>query len=194
MTLTILSARLTYSGPDWLDVTRAHVDRCRKTGKPEPIGAAFAPSWSILGPALEARKAAADLRYQARVATLEMAGSQRTLPITYDGMVDTFKLYAEADAIEACAWEVYVPAFIAEMRISAGMTPKSERWSSAEDIAWLAKVRPNRKAWQWLLSQERVVLCCACTDRNRCHTLILRRDILPKFGAVDGGEVNNGTK
>lgn len=189
MPLTILSARLTYSGPDRLDITRAHVDRCRKAGKPDPPGAAFAPSWSILGPALEARKASAELRKQASDATLDMAGSQRALPITHDGMVDTFKLFAEAEAIEACAWEVYQPAYIAEMRVSAGMTPRSERWSSAEDIAWLAKVRPNRKTWQWALAQERLVFCCACMDPNRCHRMLLRRDILPKYGAIDGGEV-----
>lgn len=194
MHLTILSARLTYSGPDRLDVTRANVNRCRKAGKPVPIGAAFAPSWSLLGPAIEARKAAEALRHQATEATLDMAGSQRTIPITHDGMVDTFKLFAEADAIEACAWEVYVPKFVTEMRISCGMTPRHEKWTIAEAVAWRAGVRPKRQSWEWLLSQRRVVLCCTCTDRNRCHTAILRRDILPKFGAVDGGEVNNGTK
>lgn len=45
MTLQVHSARVTYSGPDRLDVTR-------KSGSE---GLFLAPSWRILGPALQAR-------------------------------------------------------------------------------------------------------------------------------------------
>lgn len=45
--LTVYTARVSYGGADRLDVTR-------KTGG--SAGAPFAPSWSILGPMLEARR------------------------------------------------------------------------------------------------------------------------------------------
>lgn len=47
MTLAIYTARISYPGPDRLDVTR-------KTAGPD--GLPFAPSWKILGPMLKARK------------------------------------------------------------------------------------------------------------------------------------------
>ena len=49
MTLTVHTARVSYGGPDRLDITR-------KSAGPE--GIAFAPSWAILGPALKAREVA----------------------------------------------------------------------------------------------------------------------------------------
>lgn len=47
MTLAVHTARLSYSGPDRLDVTR-------KSAGPE--GLPFAPSWQILGPMLRERR------------------------------------------------------------------------------------------------------------------------------------------
>lgn len=44
MTLSVHTSRITYAGPDRLDVTR-------KSGDPT-----FAPSWAILGPMLDARR------------------------------------------------------------------------------------------------------------------------------------------
>lgn len=47
MTLAVHTARISYSGPDRLDVTR-------KSAGPE--GLPFAPSWQILGPMLRGRR------------------------------------------------------------------------------------------------------------------------------------------
>lgn len=43
----VWTARVTYGVPDRLDITRKSAD---------PVGVVFAPSWAILGPALELRK------------------------------------------------------------------------------------------------------------------------------------------
>lgn len=51
MTLTIYTARVTYAGPFRLDITRKGND---------PIGVAFAPSWAILAPVIEARRTGGD--------------------------------------------------------------------------------------------------------------------------------------
>lgn len=48
MTLHIRTARVSYAGPDRLDVTRKSAD---------DFGLAFAPSWKLLGPVLQARAA-----------------------------------------------------------------------------------------------------------------------------------------
>jgi len=66
------------------------------------------------------------------------------------------------------AWRSYVAAYTEEMAKS--------RASNAEQ-------------WTALLARERVVLCCYCTDPERCHRAILRARILPALGAVDAGEV-----
>ncbi len=66
------------------------------------------------------------------------------------------------------AWATYVSAYLDEMRRS--YVDKRARWTA-------------------LLARERVVLCCYCTDPERCHRAILRERILPALGAVDEGEV-----
>lgn len=73
----------------------------------------------------------------------------------------------EAERITEEAWAQYVPAFIAEMR---------------------ASYRANRAAWDRLLGRDRVVLACYCSDQ-RCHRVLLARDILPRLGAVYRGEL-----
>ena len=128
MTLHVHSARISTRDPDRLDITR-------KSATPE--GRIFAPSWTILRPALDARAMA------------------KRAPAD------------EAEAIEAAAWEAYVPAFLEEMR---------------------ASYRRNRRAWEALLARERVVLVCYCVDPAHCHRAILRTRILPALGAVDAGE------
>ena len=50
MTLQVRTARISYAGPDRLDITRKSAD---------DFGLAFAPSWKLLGPALQARAAGA---------------------------------------------------------------------------------------------------------------------------------------
>ncbi len=51
MAVRVRTARVTYRGADRLDVSRKGGD---------PIGLAFAPSWSILSPVLRARRAGTD--------------------------------------------------------------------------------------------------------------------------------------
>lgn len=67
------------------------------------------------------------------------------------------------------AWKVYVPRYRAEMRQS---------------------YRAHRHAWDALTRRSRVVLVCYCADPCRCHRTLLGRFILPKLGAVYGGEVS----
>lgn len=50
--LTIYTARVTYAGPYRLDVTRKGAD---------PIGVAFAPTWAIVAPVIEARRSGGDM-------------------------------------------------------------------------------------------------------------------------------------
>lgn len=66
------------------------------------------------------------------------------------------------------AWDLYVPAYLREMRESYAKAPL---------------------AWRGLLSAKRAVLVCYCANAERCHRTILARDILPKLGAVYGGEL-----
>lgn len=80
MSVRVYSARIGCSSPDALDITR-------KSGRGEAL--AFAPSWAILRPALDARKRA------------EATGTP-----------------AIADRILAAAWTAYVPAYLNEMRAS----------------------------------------------------------------------------
>jgi hypothetical protein len=47
----------------------------------------------------------------------------------------------------------------------------------------------SRAAWTTLLSWPRVVLLCMCVDAARCHRTLLARDILPKLGATNAGEI-----
>ena len=72
-----------------------------------------------------------------------------------------------AIVIQSRAWTVYVPAFLNEMAQSR---------------------MANREAWQALLARERVVLCCYCPSRERCHRGLLAV-LLAELGAVDEGEV-----
>lgn len=93
--LVVATARISYGGPDRIDVTR-------KSG--ESWARAFAPSWAILRPALAAREQANRLMGKARQA---MAANE-----------DEWGPMREAERIEADAWAAYVPAYLAEMRRS----------------------------------------------------------------------------
>lgn len=73
----------------------------------------------------------------------------------------------EARVIEEQAWALYVPAYLAEMR---------------------ASYRAHHRSWAALLMRSEATLLCYCTDPERCHRTLLARDILPKLGAVYGGE------
>ena len=92
MQLSVFTCRLGSKAardPDLFVVTREEADA-------EGLPGIFAPSWAILRPALEARKA------------------QRQ---TFFGP-DREAALAEARALELEAWRIYVPAFVGEMRAS----------------------------------------------------------------------------
>jgi hypothetical protein len=50
--------------------------------------------------------------------------------------------------------------------------------------------RDHRSAWLELLSWQRVILLCFCTDPEQCHRRVLA-EILVKLGAEDRGEYKN---
>lgn len=52
--------------------------------------------------------------------------------------------------------------------------------------------RERRSAWDELLSWERVVLLCFCTDPLQCHRRVLA-EILAKLGASDCGELTKSS-
>lgn len=80
--LTVRTARISYTQPDRLNVTR-------KSATPE--GIIFAPSWDILGPALTARKSGRlDEHWPQYVAsyTAEMRRSYREHRARWDALLD----------------------------------------------------------------------------------------------------------
>jgi hypothetical protein len=132
VTLQVYTAQLASRDPDRFDITR-------KSGDVD--GIVFAPSWAILRPALEARRAESD-------AATEVG---RALAVQRNDD----------------AWAVYVPAYLAEMRVS---------------------YRRHRAAWETLRARPRVVLVCYCVDPERCHRTLLA-GILAKLGAEVRGEL-----
>jgi hypothetical protein len=153
MALQVYTARIgrwMKGEPDAIDVTR-------KSARAEWLF--LAPSWAILGPALDARKRADAVLVEQRSGHEDVQGHPTFDPFPYQ--------LKEEDILNA-AWLEYVPAFMDEMRAS-----------------W----KEHRPMWDVLLSRQRVVLCCYCSDAEHCHRTILRRDILPKLGATDCGEM-----
>lgn len=129
--MKVFTSRMGYQGDDWLDVTAlGNKRRIQKgeVGGHRGIGAAFAPSRTILMPAL-------DLRRQ-------------------NSLTDE-------------KWRAYVDAYTAEMRESYVQ---------------------QRAAWETLLSWSTVTALCFCIDPDRCHRLVLARDILTRLGAKYEGE------
>lgn len=95
----------------------------------------------------------------------------------------------------AGAWEALQQDYTAEMRVSFGLVPGSEYWTSItadeqRDIyAALARgVEPAPAAWESLRAMRDVTLVCRCEDAARCHRVLLAR-ILEKLGATYAGEV-----
>lgn len=151
MTLRVHTARVSYAGPDRLDITR-------KSAPPE--GIAFAPSWSILRPALDALRCAESMRAAADVAPFPDAD-----PVRYAEGAEAMRRAAET--VRDSTWALYREAYTAEMRES---------------------YRTRRAAWDALLARDEVTLCCYCTDPERCHRTLLS-GILAKLGACNEGEV-----
>lgn len=175
--LVVQTARISYSLSNRLDITRQAIDEARRKGRPEPPGAAFAPSWGILKPALDARG--------------EITRRLKALAAHAPGVAPDEAVAAEIRAIHDRAWELYAPAYRAEMRVSAGMRPGHPRWRDAEEAAWQRGVRPMPSAWADLFTREYVVLVCYCVldGDERCHRRLLAAEVLAKMGAVDLGEV-----
>lgn len=93
------SARISYDGPDRLDVTRRAVDQARKRGESPPMGAPWAPSWSLLQPLIEIRH-----RVEERLRRAKETDS-------------IAPLVGATEDLER-AWSAYVDGYLAEMRVS----------------------------------------------------------------------------
>lgn len=162
MSLVVHTARISTCAPDRFDITR-------KSGGER--GIVFAPSWAILRPALDRLRTA---RYHQAMAGAEHENER-------DAEASRARHSAEAERVATMAWITYVPAYMAEMRLSyRGEQPKV--WEPVEAEAWANGVRPNRPAWEALLARSRVVLACYCVDPTRCHRTLLA-GILGKLGA-----------
>lgn len=164
MTLQVFTARISCRDPDRFDITR-------KSG-----GAAvrvFAPSWKILGHALEARRAAAKLLADHENMKARSLVEHPDLYGRTPWDVIERNLADRAAKIELEAWTAYVPAYIDEMAESEERHPE---------------------AWASLLARERVVLCCYCQtgDPPQCHRWLLA-GILASRGAVECGEFGLAT-
>lgn len=156
MTLHIHTARISYAGADRLDITRKSA---------AGLGRMFSPSWAILAPVIDARKAAKAIR--------DRFEKDRQASLFRDAEQEHYcegNMLEQATSIERAAYSDYVPAYVEEMRQSY------RRW---------------RSKWEELLARDSVTLCCYCTDPERCHRRILA-EILAKLGAVDEGERQPG--
>jgi hypothetical protein len=184
--LLVFSARVDYAGAARLDITRG-------SGQGE---LAFAPSRELLDRALAARERAAELRKSASaLSSRQLVLGEPPEEVAARGL-RAASLLEQADQIEADAWAWYAPRFRAEMRISYGLMRGSTVWArlpaearTLAEEAWQRGARPRPEAWRRLLTRGWVVLVCFCADPARCHRGILRTEILPALGAVDGGEL-----
>ncbi len=115
MTLHVHTARISYRGPDRLDITR------RSGGKE---GHLFAPSWRILGRSLGSRKRATRILADAQHSCDEAArvGRDDLVPLIKRNTAD------EAERIEREAWSAYVPAYLDEMAESRERHP--DAWTT----------------------------------------------------------------
>lgn len=146
----------------WMKGEPDAIDITRKSARPEWLF--LAPLWATLGPVLELRRRADAIEKNAYELTDARLG-RAAMP--EEGAPHL--MFAESEAMMYAAWAEYVPAFMSEMRAS-----------------W----KEHRPMWDVLLSRQRVILCCYCSDAEHCHRTILRRDILPKLGAINCGEMH----
>lgn len=154
MPLLVETARLSYGGPDALNVTR---------GSGNARGAPFAPSHQLLSRFLTQMKDAAAIEEDAR-------GHEKTVSQARPDMAGAVlaRAKAEAEALRAAAFAAYATEFLVEMR---------------------ASYKKNWREWRELLLRKHVVLTCYCVHPERCHRFLLRTQVLPKLGAIDGGEL-----
>ena len=107
MTLLVHTARVSYDGPDRIDVTR---------GSATASGLPFSPSWTILRPAKELLHLADQLATIANDAPLlpGMAAMDRAIPAKV------------SEAIAGNTWALYAAAYLGEMRES--YRPERRAW------------------------------------------------------------------
>lgn len=184
--LLVFSARISYAGPDRIDITRG-------SGQGET---AFAPTQLLLDRVLAASEQAAEFRKGADALSSRQLLLGEPPEEAAAKELRATALRDLADQLEADAWLHYEPRFLAEMRISYGLARSTTAWAKLKpdvralaEEAWERGARPRPDAWRRLLARERVVLVCFCADPARCHRAILRAGILPALGAVDGGEL-----
>lgn len=187
--LLVFSAQVAFRGPGRLQIPRRS-DGC------DPMGLPFAPSEALLDRALAARGQAEKLRE----AAAELRGRQLDLGETR-GDVEAREQHAavlagEAERVDAQWFAWFRAHFLAEMRVSYGIARGTPAWTrlppegrAMAEEAWERGARPHPEAWRRLLAKGHVTICCFCTREDRCHRGILRAEILPALGAVDGGEV-----
>lgn len=147
--LHVYTARVSCRDPERLDITR-------KSGA---SGIVFAPSWSILRPVIDARRAADRLMTEAR-----RAREDRDTQVARS-------FEAEALHVEEAAWTVYVPAYREEMLASY----REQR------PAWLRLLARPRVVL--------CCYCDTASDGVlRCHRRLLAGHLV-RLGAVDAGEL-----
>jgi hypothetical protein len=134
------------------------------------LGAAWAPSWDLLRPALEGLKLAA---YHGNKA-LTLPADERAAAIT------------EALRLEDLAWDQYITGWTRDGVVVPGFVEQMK-------ASWYA----HKAAWRWLLGREKVALGCLCSrpkwwplDRPwaHCHRFEVAR-LLAKCDATYMGEL-----
>jgi hypothetical protein len=127
------------------------------------LGEPFAPSSSLLRPALEARRQLEAKEAEAYALTPARLGREPT-PEEEERFL---AVVSETERRDIDDWTRYTEGFKAEMRRS---------------------YRVNAIGWGWLLTLPRIVLSCQCARADRCHRSILA-EALGKLGATVGGEI-----
>ncbi len=140
MTLQVYTARISSRDPDRLDITRNSAG---------PEGIAFAPSWAILRPALDARREAERIAEMVGQASEEATG----------GRLSAVDRAAALDQLLAPSWEAYASAYLAEMRTSY----------RANRAAWDALLARSRV----------VLLCYCTDAAHCHRTLLAERCLRP---------------
>lgn len=172
--LIVHSARISYGGPDRLDVTR-------KSGTD---GLFLAPSWALLQPVLKARKQVRDWIARGLHPGDEL--ERRTWATYVDGYLAEMRVsYSEC---HPCKHRSPHPLYTFHSCDRCPKDPPAD-WPEDWKRAWDRGARSRRHLWTPLLARERIVLVCYCTVPEHCHRFLLRTRILPALGAVDGGEL-----
>lgn len=181
--LVVHSARISYGGPDRLDVTR-------KSGTD---GLFLAPSWALLQPVLKARKQVRDWIARGLHPGDEL--ERRTWATYVEGYLAEMRVsYSSCGACDGADPNEDDPDYQHTCDRNQGPRPPPHRpghfrFNLATAAAWHRGARSNNIRWLKLFASPRVVLVCYCMDPEHCHRFLLRTRILPALGAVDGGEL-----